>query len=340
MPQKAFCGAAVFLGITEEVFPIGKVGGVEGLKPVSCNDLLQKRSFLTGKPRIHIVHEFADYHGRRDGAVVLDALSHITDVQGPSCREDGLQKNIPVIIAAGAVSRSGVPGHEVKAQCPGLPGIGIVVHADVADDLEGNTPHGQHGAKSHTAGHKPQSEPFFLEEAFQVPSYEINAHRLMEIGLVLPFPQLGNGLPDNPHLLRPLIHWHEKRFQHFLQGVGPGPQGAGCAERRDPFKELMGKGRKPSQHLCIAPLHQVIGEKPFKEFPVPVGHGIAQKEPVQAGSPGILRQGGQAHFPPVLLINAPPDACLQDPSPDMPQIRLGQPESGMDGWGFQYRHDL
>ena len=99
-----------------------------------------------------MVAQLAHQHRGGAHAVVRDAAPHPGNVQPLPRREQGLQEEITVVLPPRAVAGPVVLAHEVEVQGLALAGIIAVVHAQQADQAEGDGAHGHEGGEGDRAG--------------------------------------------------------------------------------------------------------------------------------------------------------------------------------------------
>ena len=109
------------------------------------------RSIRSYEGAVQVLQQAAHHHRGRDRGIVLDALAHVADAEHVAGREQGLEEEVEVVFAPGAVALARLHGHEVEPACVIPAGEGFMVHAHEADHLERDAPHGQHGAEGDPA---------------------------------------------------------------------------------------------------------------------------------------------------------------------------------------------
>ena len=97
----------------------------------------------TGK----VVTQLANQYAGRTLAVVANTAPHPTDIELIPCGKQRFEQQVTVIFAARTITRAVIAAHQVKVQRRLCPRIVAVVHAQQADQLEGDGPHRHQGAE-------------------------------------------------------------------------------------------------------------------------------------------------------------------------------------------------
>ena len=103
------------------------------------------------------------------GAVVLAALSRVADVELLSGREDGLEKEVSVVISCERSPGRGCLAMQIEVGGLRLPGKELPSMPMRQITVNGNAPHGQHGAEGDPAGDEAVAEAFPFQMLFQMP---------------------------------------------------------------------------------------------------------------------------------------------------------------------------
>ena len=201
-----------------------------------------------------------------------------------------------------------------------------MIHADHAYDLEGDAPHGQHGAE----GDAPrQVRPAFMRIFKGVLDIRFDHLAADPDACGGDLLNIAQALQRGTHGLHPggekLVRF-EELVQQRRECLRPELQGLLFPKRHHPREQGCEESEERAQHPGAVTLHIVIGQD-RSEPARPFGrHGISQQQPVETEAPGVLVRIGHARLTLPVLVIAPPDPALLNPSQDQLQIIFVQTE--------------
>ena len=298
-------------------------------------------------PGGQVVAQLRHQHRGGLGAVVAHAVPGPAEVELAAGREQGIEHELAVVIVAGAVAGAGLAGvlHQVKAVFAGAARVVAIVHAQQADHLKRNGPHGLQGAKGDTAGVKALFQRGRLQGGQPGGLHHFQRHGLLKAGV------LAGLQPGLQAVLQPLQHGGIDAVlgakaigQELAQALGPH-----LGRRR-------GLGRLPPGLQAGQQSGQDAGQVGAEAFylgqrghALPVGAGgqavvldgggpagIAQQHALQAkpGAVGVAT-GGQIKLAAVLGVQPPAYARLRHPVAQLRGIGGLQPQAGGHGGHVQ-----
>ena len=130
-----------------------KIRTTEGLQRMRDGQRLGQAAAPRALPACgKMVAQLADQHRGRALGVVVDAVAHPRDVQALTGRQQRLEEEIAIILAPRAVAGAIVAPHQVEIQRRPAARVITVVHAQQADDPEGDRAHRHQRREGNRAG--------------------------------------------------------------------------------------------------------------------------------------------------------------------------------------------
>ena len=148
-----------------------EVAGAERLQRVGHGEGIHRFALVGVPALVDMIAQLRHQHRGRAFAIVAHVAAGPADVEAVAGTEQGFQKQVAVVVAAGTVAGSIVPPlpHQIEIHGLLLTGVVAVFHAQQADMAEGNGAHGHQGAEVDAPGHEP------LRQAFRIQGIEQGA---------------------------------------------------------------------------------------------------------------------------------------------------------------------
>src|SRR5262245_13455266 len=132
------------------------------------------------KSLLKSVNELADDHRGWNLAVVLDALSHIADIELFTSRQERFEKQIPILLALRSIAKLRLAGDEIESGQPLRSWKRTASHPNEGNHLEGNAAHRQHAAKGDPSSQKANSGFCRHEANSKRVAYDLQLNRSLE----------------------------------------------------------------------------------------------------------------------------------------------------------------
>ena len=296
-----------------------------------------------------VVAQLGDQHRGRLLAVVAGAAPAPADVEHAARREERFEHQLAVVAAARAVAGAHAPGqrHQVEVAAARGARVVAVVHAEQADDLEGDRAHRHQAAEGHAAGAKPPGELRPVELAEPGLAGDGQRHGFVEAGRVARLEPAGECFVEGGHrqALRFVGRCHDVAHE-TAAALGParGRGRGGCLPPPgDKALEQAGE-RSGDRGLQAADLGAGLdvaedgamsgrGHRPGGGTPAA---RIAEQHAAQPEEPGVLLAAGvEPEVGALRAVETPADAGRVHPLRQARQVARTQAEARGDRRGVQ-----
>ncbi len=303
-------------GIGEQRGVALEVAAAEGLQGMNGGALREQIALSFALPtRGEIVAQLRHQHRRRLLGVVARAAASPAHIEHAARRQQRFEHEVAIVFAPGAISGPVLPGlmQQIEVAARAAARVVALVHAQQADDFEGNGAQRHQGAEGHPTGEKAPAARGLVQPAQPALAQHLQRHgfveprggamvepggeRIVEAGAGFALAQVlrqADGVEQIARVLRPLAR------RGVLQGRAP------------PGLQHVEQIGQRADEGGIQPADFVKGHDVLKAvFARP---GIAQQHAAQAEAPAVLlAAGAQAEMGAMVDVQPPAHARAGDP---------------------------
>ena len=318
------------------------VEGIEGLQRVGHDNGVARLTPWDTHRAIDHVEQLADRNGRRAPQVRPLVATRVGDDQPLARREKCVEQQLAVFAADVTVTDAWLECGQIVPVALDVPRKAAVVEPEEADHLVGDGPHGHEGAHGQMPGAEVGAGGLTLQAVGQDRPHVVTAEDDAADATV------GGGLLDHVFEQRgelgPLPHVlgcrQAQRIRNARQGLRPFVDGAegdkiiGCAaESIDELGQSTGE-------LDFPRVDVIERRGAFEEPFTLVGHGDAEKDPVEPRAPGVRTDAAQSEGLPMLGIEPPAHVGLAYPFLEPGQVVVAETEAATDRLASRQVDDL
>ena len=304
-------GFAPFAGMGEQAGLTLEVARTEGLQRVLGGALGQ---YLRPPGGLQVVPQLRNQHGGRLLGVVAHVAAGPAHIEHAARRQQCVEHELAVIGLARTVPRPCLAGlgHEVEIVARRAARVVAVVHAQQADHVKGDGPHGHECAEGHPPGAEALLRAGQLQALQDGVVRRLQGQRLRKICPIAGLePGLQRGLQGFEHLAVAVVGGRKARRPECTQALRPLFGRGGLAGRAAPGFQAFEQGGQGTRQRGIQAAHLGTG---FDVCKTGGPAGIAQEHALQAK---VRAVGGTAERQiqgiAVVLRQAPADGGLRHP---------------------------